>query len=536
MKRDKGILFLAGILLIGFLTLFPYGAYLDQESEQSILYGNIKEYLMCLTKDTPHLVQDLTDYGVVEISINNDRDHGMAIYYPAFVVWYINQSSLCAGNIFWHAYTFLLVFWGMCSLFLLCRELFRDGRLSAFIVLLFFLTPRMFAESHYNNKDMVLLSLVFTLFYWGRRLMADKSVKSLCMLAFAGALAANLKIIGIWIFGMVGLYVLIYFIVTKQLDRKLLGKAFGCIMLWAGLFVLLTPACWSDMADFFRYFFLNTVDYVRWHEYVLFDGRLIHKEYTGMPRKYLPTLMLFTIPVGILLLSALGCIMAAVDFFRKKGRCLEDTGYVLLMIVVGAVPMVYATLMATPLYNGWRHFYFGYASVIAGGAGYGAFFLWRAAKSRGKERYAKAGAAFYVALLAAGIALNYPQEHSYFNLLAGKNVAERYELDYWDMSVKQAYESVLEHAEDGEISVGALNLPTRWGLHRNLEILPKGQQKRLTIAGEWKDAGYVIVNTTYAYMYSAEEYDWVREHYQLTDSFSSYGNVICEIYCKGEFN
>ena len=56
MKRDKGTLFLMGILLIGFFTLFSYGAYLDQASEQSILFGNVKEYLIRFTKDTHPLV------------------------------------------------------------------------------------------------------------------------------------------------------------------------------------------------------------------------------------------------------------------------------------------------------------------------------------------------------------------------------------------------------------------------------------------------------------------------------------------------
>ena len=534
MKREKGILFLAGILLIGFLTMLPYGANLDQESEQRILYANIKEYLMHLP-GSHELVQEFTDWGVIEISVDEDRDHGMAVYYPALPVWYINQFSLYAGNVFWHAYTFLLVFWGMCSLYLLCRELSQSGGFSAFVVLLFFLTPRMFAESHYNNKDMVLLSLTFTLFYWGRRMMKEVSLKNTAMFAFVGALAANLKIVGIWIFGLVGLYILFYYIATKRFDRKILAKTAGCIGLWVILFILLTPACWPDMGDYFEYYFFMAVDYNLWHDYVLFDGRMLHRDYTGMPRKYLPVLMLLTIPIGILALCAWGSVTAVVDFVRKKGRRLEDTGFVLMMIAVGVVPLAYATLSATPLYNGWRHFYFVYASVIAG-AGYGAFRLWQTAGQHGKTAAAKVAAALYLAVLAAGIALNYPQEHSFYNLLAGRNVQEHFELDYWDLSVKQACESVLRQVGEREVTVGALNWPTIWGLNENWKVLPKKEQALLSIAEEWEEAEYVIVNTTYAYMYTDEEYSWVKEHYQLTDSFTSYGNVICEVYHKGEIN
>lgn len=533
MKLQKSTLFLVGILLVGLLTLLPYGSYLDQTSEQRILFANIKEYLLHMPGETPELVQELTDFQVLEISIDEDRDHGMAVFYPAFPVWYINQVSPYAGSIFWHGYTFLLVFWGMCSLFYLGKELFHSGKISAFMVLLFFLTPRMFAQSHYNNKDMVLLSLTFTLFYWGRRLMRDQSAKSVCMFAFAGALAANMKIVGAWLFGALGLYVLFYFIFTGQFHKKLFGKTVGCILLWVALFVLLTPACWTDMPAFFEYLFFNAVDYNLWHDYVLFGGRMVHQEFTGMPRKYLPVLMLLTIPVGILLLSAWGCLMAAVDFVRKRGKCLESTGYVLMLLVEGAVPLAFAVLSATPLYNGWRHFYFVYASVIVG-AGYGAFRLWEIAGAHKKAIFAKAGAVLYVSVLAVGIAVNYPQEHSFYNFLAGENVLERYELDYWDMSVKQAYESVLAHTGEKRTSVGALNLPTLWGLEGNLKILPKQEREMLAIAEDWKEAEYVIVNTTYAYMYTKDDYHWVKENYEQVASFESYGNVICEVYYRGE--
>ncbi|MCM1064150.1 MAG: hypothetical protein NC420_06690 [Eubacterium sp.] len=531
MKRNRGIIFLAGVLLAGLLTLFPYGSYLDQASHQRILYSNIKEYLLHLPGDPPGLVQEFTDHGVIEISVDEDRDHGMAVYYPAFAVWYIDKTSPWAGSHFWHAYTFLLVFWGMCSLFLLGRELFQDEGLSAFIVLLFFLTPRMFAESHYNNKDVILLSLTFTLFYWGKRMMKDVSFKNICMFAFTGALASNLKIVGIWIFGALGLYILYYYIAAKRFNGQILAKAAGCILLWAALFILLTPACWPDMGSFFEYFFFSAVDYNLWHDYVLFNGKMLHRDYTGMPRKYLLVLMLYTIPIGILILSAWGCVAAAVDFIRRKGRCLEDIGYVLFMIIVGGVPLLFATLMATPLYNGWRHFYFVYASVIMG-AGYGAFRLLKTAQAHGKTVLLKTGGLLYLILLAAGIAMNFPQEHSFYNLLAGRNVQERFELDYWDLSVKQAYDSVLEHAEGRAVTVSALNWPTMWGLDENQKVLPKKEQALISIVEEWKDAEYVIINTTYAYMYTREEYKWVRENYGLTASFTSYGNTICEVYHK----
>lgn len=137
-----------------------------------------------------------------------------------------------------------------------------------------------------------------------------------------------------------------------------------------------------------------------------------------------------------------------------------------------------------------------------------------------------------MAVLVVGIACNHPQEHSFYNVLAGDNISERFELDYWDLSVKQAYDAILKE-EKGKVTVGVLNLPTLWGLEENLSVLPKSEQEQLVIAEDWREAEYLIINTTYAFMYSEEDYQNVKENYLPIDSISSYGNVICEVYhCK----
>jgi len=531
MKAKKEYLFLIGILLIGLLTIFPYGAYLDQKSEQRILFGNIEEYLLHLPGETPGLVQELADWGTTRISLDEDRDHGMAVYYPAFVVWYLNKISPYAGSVFWHIYTFLLVFWGMCSLYFLGRELYGSRGTAMLTVLLFFLTPRMFAESHYNNKDMVLLSFCFTLFYLAWKLMRETSWKYVLLFAFVGALAFNMKLIGAWIFGALGLYAALYLAAGKRFDRKVFIKMLVCIGAWAGLYILLTPACWADFTGFFRYIFYYATSYDLWHDYILFGGGMIHKDYTGIPRKYLPVMISLTIPVGILFMTAGGVFAALGKWMRQKeDRLTSRSCFVLVTTAAGLVPLAYAALSGTPVYNGWRHFYFVYASMIVAA---GFFLAWtgeKCEKRPGVQRAAAGVIAAYLLFLAAGIAVNYPQEHSYYNILAGSDVVNRYELDYWDMSIKQAYEAVSRDAGDRQVSVGALNNPTMWGLDMQRLALPERQREQLAVAEEWQQADYVIVNTTYAVMYSSDLYETVKAGYSLVAEFSSYGNIICEVW------
>jgi hypothetical protein len=82
----------------------------------------------------------------------------------------------------------------------------------------------------------------------------------------------------------------------------------------------------------------------------------------------------------------------------------------------------------------------------------------------------------YVIFLVVSIGINHPQEHSYFNWIAGNNLEDVYELDYWDMSIRQAYDIIDEDLAPGKtVSVSALNLATMWGVEGNWEVLPREQ-------------------------------------------------------------
>lgn len=369
-------------------------------------------------------MQSMDAADIVRISESVDKDHGVAPFYAAGIVWYINQFFTRAGSFFWHIYTFLLVFMGICSLYFLSKDLFSDSDVvqnkagfsaasitSPLITLLFFLTPRMFAESHYNNKDMILLALVLTTLYTGHRLLRNLSLKNILLFAAAGAFTTNVKIIGAWLI----------------------------------IFMLITPAAWDGLLEYVLYNFSYAVNFDRWVGFILFDGRLLHTQYTGIPRKYLPVMILLTTPLGILLLITVGATLLLCKIYKARFKLsLQSEGYILLTSLAGFIPLIYAILSATPVYNGWRHFYFTYASMIIV-AGYGLYRLldWLFQKKKGI--LAVSIPAVYIGLLALSICLNHPYEYGYYNILAGKNVQHRYEMDYWELSAANAYESICSY-------------------------------------------------------------------------------------------
>ena len=91
------------------------------------------------------------------------------------------------------------------ALYGLCRKL-GMSRLAAFAgAMLLYLSPRFFAEGHYNNKDTVLLALSLLTMFFGVRLWEKPTAWRGIAFAFFGALCTNTKIIGVCIFGVIGL-------------------------------------------------------------------------------------------------------------------------------------------------------------------------------------------------------------------------------------------------------------------------------------------------------------------------------------------
>lgn len=518
--------FLAGLILFGFLFCsFSYGINLDQRSEQNILFSNIKSYLKILHLENKQLYTNLEQQGIVCIEESIEKDHGMAIFYPAFFVYYINITSPYTGMLFWQNYIFLIYSVGLVSLFFLLKSLFKDISTAYLGTLLFFLTPRMFAEGHYNNKDMVLLSLLFCTMLCARMVYEKLSWKWILGFSFTGAFVTNMKIIGLFIWGGIGMFILFALIMNKRMNLKVIRKVAVSLAVFVLAYMCITPASRFGLFSFWISL-IDSAKNFRWNDYVLFKGSLFNKEITGIPADYLLTMILITVPVGILILFVIGLIGNVFDLIRHPSKIVSETGFCLACFVLCFIPLVYAIYNKTPVYNGWRHFYFTYAGFTLMSS-CGIDLISRLFAKKKITEFVLWG---YAAVLFIGILINHPYEYSFYNVFAGKDIETVYELDYWDMSFKQAYEFLLNESDGETFTVATISNPGKWGLENQFFSVRGKVRNRILFSDKWQDADYLIINPTYAYMYSNSEYEYIKSEYELIKEIDSYGNTICEIY------
>lgn len=306
--RRAAAAFFALLLIVGALAGFSYGMIADENSEYRILKANAAEYA-CRLLGEEHPVSRALLEDAPRISQSIERDHGIAAYYPflpaGVLLGGISRRAMMLG---WHFYTFLWFMAGCAALYGIARELYGGTRrFGCMAALTLYLTPRMFADGHYNNKDMVLLSLFLLVMWKGVCWIRRGRMRDAVWMSLFGALAANTKILGAWCWGCMGLAFLADRIVRRKLDARAWRMGAAAIAVFAAGYALLTPAMWGDPIGFFKYLLTNAASFSRWDFGVLFGGR-VYRPGNGdpLPWDYLPRLMLMSIPIYITLLALLG--------------------------------------------------------------------------------------------------------------------------------------------------------------------------------------------------------------------------------------
>ncbi|MFH1513096.1 MAG: glycosyltransferase family 39 protein, partial [Bacillota bacterium] len=294
-------LFFAVLTAAGLLTSADYGQPLDGPSEQVILQENLKEYAVLLLGADSAQVKSYDELGIDRITGSIEMDHGQAAYYPAAPLLKIRGNNPQLFNTLWHMYTWLWFMAGVFSVYCICRSLGLSQVLACAAALLFFLSPRFFAEGHYNNKDVVLLSLTLWTTAAGIRFFGRPNIRRALFFGLAGALAANTRIIGFFVFGVMGITALITLAVRREITRQVIWSGVAAILSFLAVYILVTPAFLFNPAGFISHLLHNAAAFTRWTGVVIFKGAVYDP--TGglpLPRSYLPTMIALTVPVAVL--------------------------------------------------------------------------------------------------------------------------------------------------------------------------------------------------------------------------------------------
>ncbi len=524
MKRLKifsqkyGIPFLFLIFfLYGMAVVRDYGISWDEATERNSGLINLG-YIMPRAKE---LVTDTVNFnGLPQLNEYKDRYYGVAAQFPAVLAEYLYQFRFNYQQIYLlrHMYTFF-VFWIACIFFyLICKRFTRSRDLGMVGVFLLISSPRILADSFYNIKDLLFLSLFIITLFFGLQLLQKQTLPRLLAFGLFGGLCTNCRIVGaipvVCCALMLGIK-LFFFEQDSSHSTSVLRKILVCS--GAGLlsflfYVAFTPILWQNPAEGLRSVIRTFSSYTSYDQSIFYMGD--YPMTNRLPWHYLPVWILATTPVLHLLLMATGVFFQARSlaenvkkFFQhnRNGSNSEESGdrsfrrqtgvchfklrteklFLFLNIVI---PFLYVFLSRPVLYNGWRHFYFVYPIMVLA-ALYGIVRLDRWLRGRHKQ-YGPIIITLGMMPVFSWIVQNHPFEYLYFNPIARPFAESCFEKDYWGVSQFDALQYICLYDDRETIKVWTMT-PAE-----NRYFLSYEDQTRIEIVGDLNTADYAIYNHT----------------------------------------
>jgi uncharacterized membrane protein len=482
-------IFFGGLLLLGLLLVRDYGISIDERQDRrtgmvSLRYVSEKVW--------PSFVANHADFANNRESLKDymDRDYGVSFQLP--VTWLEQVLDLESWqHAYWlrHLCTFLVSLGGVAALYQLARRRFGDWRLGLLGALLLVLSPRLFAEFFYNDKDVVFMAFFVIATNTSVAFVARPSWRRAAWHALACAFAIDARIMGVLLpiatLALVGLQAAHG--AYSQRGPQTARQVGGYLLLLMGLVVLLWPYLWAAPLTNFGIAFKN-MSHFRWGGMVLYRGELVFAD--QLPWHYAPVWIGITTPLLYLAGFGVGAALILRQLVRRGWRLYATEAEWQDLFFLGLVlaPLLAVIGLHSVLYDGWRQVYFVYpALLLVALRGLVAVGRWQPWAAWRRLCY---GVLVLVLLTTAGqMVLLHPLQNVYFNALAGKDIELHYEVDYWQLAYYPGLQWIMKHDNRPHIVVAA-----QWGpiIEADSWLLPSADRDRIEITADPAKADYYV--------------------------------------------
>lgn len=435
--------------------------------------------------------------------------------------------------IFKHHIYFLLFFFSLISFYKICQIRFENWYISILGVFIIFLSPRIFANSFYDPKDIPFLSMLIFSVHFGLLFFKNTNLKYL----FYFSIFNSLVISGIRIFGIISPIlilssIILYTFIVKENFKKNITLISLCLILSIIFSIILKPYLWNSPLTNF----LNTFKYLNefgniWSIPNLFFGEIILSR--DVPWYFSIVWISITTPIFYTILFLIGLFFYLVNFLKYfKNNFLNKTFYydsIFLSLLI--IPIIGSIILRESSFNSWRHLYFIYPYfVIFCLIGFENILYYLKINSLKKYFYI-----FFLIILffnLTWIIKNHPYQYAYFNVLAGKsNLNKKFDIDYHGLSYKQNLEFIINNDESDKISIVNNSINKLQLIKYSLN---KKDRERFIMDQNIAKPDYIITNFFLDKIkkYKKISADIIKNEYVLFNVIKVDGNVINAVYKK----
>ncbi|RSK48108.1 ArnT family glycosyltransferase [Hymenobacter rigui] len=471
--------FFGGLLLLGVWLVKDYGVSWDEPVDH--LNGLVSLRYVADLLAPSWAAQQPALQAVPPLQGYVDNDHGVLFELPLALLDTLLASPDLRTYYFWrHLSTFLVCLGGVWALYRLALLRFRNQYVALLTAGLFVLSPRMFAESFYNAKDLVFLAAFTVGMYTLARLLVRPTPGRAVVHGLATAAALDIRILGSMLLPFTLVLLVLEAVQPTQPARRLglVAAVYVACALCAS--IVGWPYLWAAPLDHFREAFV-AMQHFRWPGKVLYWGEYVSAQ--ALPWHYAPVWLLITTPLTYTLAALMGLLFLLSRLLRQPLAVLGTYAGRLDLLFAGwlLAPLALVIGLHSVLYDGWRHLYFVYPALLllAVGGGWQAWHWAQKAVQRRRIPLVGAGVvAVELLVTATRMVLMHPQQQVYFSVLPARLAGQWFERDYWGLAYRQGLEYLVSTYPQGQIVVDPQHISP---FENNRTLLPPADQARLVV-------------------------------------------------------
>ena len=416
--------------------------------------------------------------------------------------------------------------------FKLANNRYADWKMGLIGIIFIFISPRIFAHSFFNYKDILFLSFTIINLYYGTCFLKKSNFRNIILFSISAAFATNIRVIGL----MIPIVILfVYYIDYLRNNKKNLLNIITIIFLTLLFTYFFWPYLWSNPFSKL-YDIIARLSSYSWNGYNLYLGEYIKA--TNVPWHYIFSWIVITTPIFFLILFLIGISSYLFRLIKRLFKISDKTDslndlwrgqkesedFVFLICLI--IPILVTILLGSTLYNGWRHLYFIYPIII--------LFSLRGLYLIKFNFFKKNIITFYLILSLFILNITYttikyhPHQNNYFNILAGNETHKNFDMDYWGLGNKQAIEKILKREKNFPIKVASAG---QVSLKNSMDIFDINTKKKVLVT-KISEADYIIDNYTYWHGTKAKEKAKIPKNFQLFYEEIVDENKIYSIYRK----
>ncbi len=484
------------IFIIGMVVYKDYGLTIDDEiyRKNGELYF---EYIkLLLFTDLPGSIKDLSEK---LFAPNTPFDAPVLFELPlAFFSFILNKTTTKEIYTLSHLANFLIFYTSLFFFYKLVKKEFNSTFYGLTSIILLFFTPRIFAESFYNSRDIFFLSIFIFYIYSVKTFLEKENFKNLIYLSFISALLVYAKVIGV-VPPVVFLFIYFLNSTTKNnIPVKEIKNIFLIIILIVIFIFLLWPFLWDNPIKNLAYSFQNTINEQNNHSIITYYfGEYISS--TNTPWHYRLVWFFITTPTLIIFFFLIGFIKILISVVKGIININKDNEdpwknknelfiFYLFFLLIG---IFFAVIkFSTSHFNSWRHLYFLYPIIILFSI-FGFCFITKIFKNK-----------FIRILTYLLISLNtfyvlywiyswHPYQYIYFNLLSKSYAQKNFDLDYWGLSNFNSIKYILRNNKKFPVKISTISYSS---LNESTLLLDEDERKKIIIEYDIKNADFLIDN------------------------------------------